>query len=89
MIHPDGSWLEKQGLGLKKKKHLCGWAVTGAGCKAGLEVAAYTRRDLMPRVLKIPWEFCPSASLEELGTGWRLGSPQGKADKPLLQLSQV
>uniref|UniRef100_A0A8D2PKU4 Transient receptor potential cation channel subfamily V member 3 n=1 Tax=Zosterops lateralis melanops TaxID=1220523 RepID=A0A8D2PKU4_ZOSLA len=32
----------------------------------------------MPCVLKIPWDFYPSASLEELGTGWRLGSPQGK-----------
>lgn len=78
--------MEEQALGLKKKKKLCGWAVAGAGCKAGLEIAAHTHEDLMPCVLKIPWEFCPSASLEELGTGWRLGSPQGKADNPLLQL---
>uniref|UniRef100_A0A803VYE8 Transient receptor potential cation channel subfamily V member 3 n=1 Tax=Ficedula albicollis TaxID=59894 RepID=A0A803VYE8_FICAL len=32
---------------LKKKPFLCVWAVTGAGCKAGLETSAYTRQDLI------------------------------------------
>lgn len=74
----------KSRTGILKKSFLCGWAVTGTGCKAGLEIAAHTCQDLMPCVPKIPWEFCPSARLEELGTGW---DPSGEADKPQLQLS--